>query len=94
MQSCEFVIRPLTGNDAGAVLAFSRQIGGETDHLTFGPEGLPLGEEQERGFLEKAADTPDRLMLGAWDGERRVPPRSPGCRTRRAWPTGRSLPSV
>ena len=72
MQSCEFVIHPLTGNDAGAVLAFSRQIGGETDHLTFGPEGLPLGEEQERGFLEKAADTPDRLMLGAWDGERLV----------------------
>ena len=38
----EFRIEPTRPEDAAAVLAYVKQIGGETDNLTFGPEGLPL----------------------------------------------------
>lgn len=46
------VIREARANDAGAILAFLKQVGGESDNLTFGSEGLPFSEEDEAKYLE------------------------------------------
>ena len=35
-------IRELTPEDAQKMIAFLKQIGAETDYLTFGEEGLPV----------------------------------------------------
>ena len=37
--------------DAGDLLAFLKQVGAETDNLSFGGEGLPFGEAEEAAFL-------------------------------------------
>ena len=49
--SGELTIRPAHSEDAAAILAYLRQIGAESDNLTFGPEGLPITEEQESSGL-------------------------------------------
>ena len=51
--SGELTIRPAHSEDAAAILAYLRQIGAESDNLTFGPEGLPITEEQERQYLRR-----------------------------------------
>lgn len=52
----EWSIREPSPDDAAQMLAFARRIGGETDNLLFGPEGLPLNEEQERQYLANCSD--------------------------------------
>ena len=61
--SGELTIRPAHSEDAAAILAYLRQIGAESDNLTFGPEGLPITEEQERQYLRQVEDDPDAVML-------------------------------
>ena len=63
--SGELTIRPAHSEDAAAILAYLRQIGAESDNLTFGPEGLPITEEQERQYLRQVENDPDALMLVA-----------------------------
>lgn len=46
--------------DAAQLLAYLKRIGGETDNLTFGAEGLPFSEEEEAAHLcrmEQSADS-------------------------------------
>ena len=57
--SGELTIRPAHSEDAAAILAYLRQIGAESDNLTFGPEGLPITEEQERQYLRQVENDPD-----------------------------------
>ena len=52
--------------DAAALLAFLRQVGGETDNLTFGAEGLPFTEADEAAFLAQQQNSGDSVMLLAW----------------------------
>ncbi len=60
-------VRP---EDAAALLDYLRQIGGESDNLTFGAEGLPVTVEEEEAFLQKQAAQTRGVMLLAWeDGE-------------------------
>ena len=73
--SGELTIRPAHSEDAAAILAYLRQIGAESDNLTFGPEGLPITEEQERQYLRQVENDPDALMLVAQCGLSR--PRRP-----------------
>ena len=73
--SGELTIRPAHSEDAAAILAYLRQIGAESDNLTFGPEGLPITEEQERQYLRQVENDPDALMLVALCGLAR--PRRP-----------------
>ena len=47
----DFVITRAVPEDAAALLEQCRTVGGETDNLTFGAEGLPFTVEQEREFL-------------------------------------------
>jgi len=47
-------IRSVTPDDAPALLEYLRRIGGESDNLSFGPEGLPGTPEDERRWLVAA----------------------------------------
>lgn len=67
--SGELTIRPAHSEDAAAILAYLRQIGAESDNLTFGPEGLPITEEQERQYLRQVENDPDALMLVAQEAD-------------------------
>lgn len=43
----EFDIREATPKDAEKIIIYLAQVGGETDYLSFGKEGLPISIEEE-----------------------------------------------
>ena len=51
--------------DAAALLAYLRRIGGESDNLTFGPEGIGLTEAEEEAFIRRTREATNALMLVA-----------------------------
>lgn len=61
----EFEIRQAAPEDAEAMLAYLKQVGGETDNLSFGAEGLPGTEEQERAYLASMAEDAHSVCLVA-----------------------------
>ena len=58
-------IRKARGTDAEKLLEYCRVIGGESDNLTFGPEGLSFTAEQERDYLESLREADNQLYLVA-----------------------------
>ena len=48
----EFDIREATPEDAEKIIAYLAQVGGETDYLSFGKEGLPISTEEEEKFIQ------------------------------------------
>lgn len=68
----DIIIREARPEDAEALLAFMKQVGGETDNLTFGAEGLPITAEQERAFLAGMAEAEKSVFYCAWEGQRLV----------------------
>jgi RimJ/RimL family protein N-acetyltransferase len=58
-------IRPAVIDDAAALLAYLRVVGGESDNLTFGPEGPGLSEAEERAYLARAAVSDNAKVLVA-----------------------------
>ncbi len=58
--------------DAAELLRYLAQVGGETDNLTFGAEGLPFTAEEEAAVIAAREDSRDSVMLLAKDGERIV----------------------
>lgn len=61
----EIVMEKAAPADAAALLDFLKQVGGETDNLTFGAEGLPISVEAETAFLARQASSLDDIMLVA-----------------------------
>lgn len=59
----QITIEPAVPADAAAMLDFLRQIGGETDNLSFGPEGLPVTAAQEAAYLAQLEGSCDSLLL-------------------------------
>ncbi len=59
------VIRQAQPEDAGELLIYLKRIGGETDNLTFGPEGMPFTEEEERRFIRTVARDPKSVLYVA-----------------------------
>ncbi len=57
------VIEKASSKDAALLLEFFKQIGGETDNLTFGMEGLPISVEAEAAFISKMENSFDNIML-------------------------------
>ena len=51
--------------DAPAMIDFLKQVGGETDNLTFGAEGLPITAEAEADYIAQLEDSQDQVMLVA-----------------------------
>ncbi len=58
--------------DAEAILDYLKQVGGETDNLTFGAEGMPVSVEEEAAFIRQFENTQDRIMLVAKEGGKPV----------------------
>lgn len=50
------------------MLAYLKIVGGETDNLTFGPEGPPITVEEEAKFLEDSLRSSHQTVLLAVDG--------------------------
>ena len=59
-------------SDAALILDYLKQVGGETDNLTFGAEGLPFSVESEVEFISGMENSCDDIMLVAKDGSKIV----------------------
>lgn len=65
-----FVIERARAEDAAALLEYLKIIGGETENLSFGPEGVPISVEQERAYLQSQAESTDNAQyLAKVNGE-------------------------
>ena len=58
-----FEIVRAQAQDAAALLDYLKIIGGETDNLSFGAEGVPLDVEAEQAYLGMQAQSPDHIQL-------------------------------
>ena len=58
-----FSVERARPEDAAALVEYLRAVGGESDNLTFGAEGLPVTAEEEAGFIRKNLENPRNLML-------------------------------
>ena len=47
----KIIIREATAEDAKALIEYTKIIGGESDNLTYGSEGMPITLEQEKAFF-------------------------------------------
>ena len=65
----DLTIRAFGPDDAESLIAYLKQIGGESENLTFGAEGLPVTVEREREILRAAAEDDRSVMLGVWCGD-------------------------
>ena len=65
MKQTAFEIVRAQAQDAAALLEYLKIIGGETDNLSFGPEGVPLGLEEEQAYLSMQAQSRDHMQLFA-----------------------------
>ena len=59
-------------SDAAMLLEYLKQVGGETDNLTFGPEGMPFSVEAEAEFISSMENSQDDIMLLAKSDEKIV----------------------
>ena len=50
-------------SDEAKLLKYLKQVGGETDNLTFGPEGMPFSVEAEAEFISSMENSIDNIML-------------------------------
>lgn len=64
------VIREARIDDAQALLSYLKQVGGESDGLTFDSKGIPFTIEQERAYLDMRMCSPNNITLLALEGER------------------------
>ena len=65
-----FTITRARPEDAAALLDYLKIVGGETDNLSFGAEGVPLAPEEEQAYLRTQVDSPDHVQyLAGVDGE-------------------------
>ena len=62
----EIQIREAAPQDAQAILSYMRQIGAETDNLTYGAQGLPITVGQEQAFLQDMRDDAHCVFYCAW----------------------------
>lgn len=66
------VIEKASPADAAAYLDYMKQIGGETDNLSFGGEGLSCTAEEEAAYFKGLEGSRDEVIFVARDGGRIV----------------------
>ncbi len=66
------VIERACASDAAQILEYLKQVGGETDNLTFGKEGMPFSVAEEADYIAKMENSHDDIMLTAKQGEKIV----------------------
>ena len=59
------IIEKATWHDAAEILQYLKQIGAQTDNLTFGAEGLPFTIESEEAYIRQIENSCDAIMLVA-----------------------------
>lgn len=57
------IIERATCEDAAEILEYLKQVGAETDNLTFGAEGLPFTTESEALYISQTENSCDDIML-------------------------------
>jgi RimJ/RimL family protein N-acetyltransferase len=61
----QLTLRRAEPGDAEQILAFINQVAGESENITFGPGEFKMSVEEERAFLQQAAESPTSLYLTA-----------------------------
>lgn len=61
-------IREAVPSDAEKLIAYMKRIGGETDNLSYGAEGMRITVEQEEGFLRHMQEDEHSVFFCAWKG--------------------------
>ena len=70
MKPLQYTIVRAAPEDAAALLEYLKIIGGETDNLSCGPEGVPLSVEAEQDYLRAQCDSVNNVQyLAKVDGE-------------------------
>ena len=70
MKHIPFEIVRAQAQDAVALLDYLKIVGGETENLSFGAEGVPLGVEDEQDYRGMQAQSRDHIqLLAKVDGE-------------------------
>lgn len=59
----DFIIERASSADASDLLEYLKRIGGESDNLSFGAEGLPFTAEAEAAYLAGIENSKDSVML-------------------------------
>ena len=59
----QFEIVRARAEDAAALLEYLKIVGGETDNLSFGAEGVPLSVDEEEAYLRSQAESADNVQL-------------------------------
>ena len=62
----EFDIREATPEDAEKIIAYLAQVGGETDYLSFGKEGLTISTEEEEKFIQNINKEEHSVLYVVW----------------------------
>ncbi len=60
-----FAIEKAKVSDAKEVLEYLKKVGGETDNLTFGAEGLPFEVESEEKYIKSLENSTSSVMFFA-----------------------------
>lgn len=58
----DFIIENARPEAAAAILEYLKAVGGETDNLNMGAEGLPTTVENEESYLRSLTDSPEGVM--------------------------------
>lgn len=61
------IYREAETSDAGKFLEYCKRVGGESDNLTFGAEGLPFSISQTADYIRKISGNPGGAMILAFD---------------------------
>ena len=62
MNNSLFVIERARTEDAAALLDYLKIVGGETENLSFGAEGVPLSLEAEQDYLRSQCESTDNVQ--------------------------------
>lgn len=65
----DITIAKASPDDAAELLDFLRIVGGETDNLTFGSEGVPFTIEEEKEYIQSLADSTVSALFVAKRGD-------------------------
>ena len=65
MNNSPFVIERARPEDAAELLAYLKIVGGETQNLSFGAEGVPLDLEAEQAYLQAQCGSSDNVQYFA-----------------------------
>lgn len=64
-EAIEVIIRVAKEEDAKAMIGFTKQVGTETDFLSFGQEGIDIDVEAEKSYIRSYENSENSIMIVA-----------------------------